>query len=342
MSRELSFSEANSESIDEDPLKAANLDLGGESVQKNQVLKYLEKIGRIAVFEAADEVSAGKDIEAGLLAVSILGDNAQYNIGLPNNEVAELCDMQDRGLLSRNQLIEANLRLVFALARRYKNSNANQYNVSLWDLIQEGNLALVEASEKFDYAKGLKFSTYATKCINGAMKKYLKGDRPVSMSPSTADKLNLIHNAADELYLATSRHATTEEIAAELKWKPSTVRHIMFGGSIPLYLDRELDSDTTLTYSDVISDNPDPVWAELEETMMSEEVQATLEELSFEDRQFIADKYGLDDEDSKGMTNKELAKKYGMSQRMAEQRSANLRKVLQESVHADLLVDLLH
>src|SRR3981081_3382058 len=182
-------------------------DLDAQSPRTDLVRVYLNGIGKTALLTAADEVELAKRIEAGLYAEHLLATRKR----LGENRKRDLASVARDGQAARSHLLEANLRLVVSLAKRYTGRG-----MPLLDLIQEGNLGLIRAVEKFDYAKGFKFSTYATWWIRQAITRGMADQaRTIRLPLHRVEQVNKIARVKREMHQNLGREATDEELAAE-------------------------------------------------------------------------------------------------------------------------------
>jgi RNA polymerase nonessential primary-like sigma factor len=271
-------------------------DLDAQSPAADLVRVYLNGIGKTALLTAADEVELAKRIEAGLYAQHLLETRKR----LSESRKRELAVVVRDGQAARRHLLEANLRLVVSLAKRYTGRG-----MPLLDLIQEGNLGLIRAMEKFDYTKGFKFSTYATWWIRQAITRGMADQsRTIRLPVHLVEQVNKLARIKRELHQTLGREATDEELAEE--------------SGIPVSLDMPVGSDEEAPLGDFIEDAEamsaeNAVIAELLHTDIRH-VLATLDE---REQQVIRLRFGLDD--GQPRTLDQIGKLFGLSRERVRQ-----------------------
>src|SRR5580698_4658005 len=207
------------EEVEPEPPRRGDPDPGRRATTSDLVRIYLREIGRVPLLTAEDEVELAKSIEAGLFAEDILSGGFVLSRGAGRAELALLID---EGIRAKQRLIEANLRLVVSIAKRYIGRG-----LVFLDLIQEGNLGLIRAVEKFDYTKGYKFSTYATWWIRQAITRAIADQaRTIRIPVHMVETINKMARIQRQLHQELGREASAGEIAAELGIEPDRVAEI--------------------------------------------------------------------------------------------------------------------
>jgi RNA polymerase primary sigma factor len=230
--------------------------IGGAERQETQaedgVRAYLKDIGKRALLNATDEVELSKDIEAGWYAEYKLDQMSENEAEVPIELQRDLGMMAARGAEAYNDMLEANLRLVVSIAKRYVGKG-----LPMEDLIQEGNLGLMRAVEKFDYTKGFKFSTYATWWVRQAIKRAIADQsRTVRIPAHVHEAIGKMAFIQYDMMYKLGRDPSNEELAAEMGVSVEKIRHLQSIGKDPVSLDMPLsDRSDSSELSDVI---PDP------------------------------------------------------------------------------------
>ena len=255
------------------------------------VKAYLREIGRVPLLTAVEEVDLAKRIEAGLFATEKLRQNAQEGLKLTPTAKRDLGWVEGDGDKAKRHLLEANLRLVVSLAKRYQGRG-----LDLLDLVQEGNLGLVRAVEKFDYAKGYKFSTYATWWIRQALQRALADQgRTIRVPVHMAELITKVTRVRRELTQTLGRDPSAEEIGAPLEMTAAKVEEIIAFGRDTLSLQSPVGDDEA-TLGDFITDSEsvDPVQA-VETQMLQSQLSAVLGSLPERSAIVVRMRFGLDD-----------------------------------------------
>lgn len=241
---------------------------------EDSVGTYLRQIGKVALLDAADEVELAKDIEAGLYAGHLLEETAENGEELPIARRRELALMERVGKRANDHMIEANLRLAVSLAKRYTGRG-----MAFQDLIQEGNLGLMHAVEKFDYTKGYKFSTYATWWVRQAITRAMADQaRTIRIPVHTVEQINKMERIKREMFQDLGREASREEITEEMGVDLETVVELEEYGKSVASLDMpvgENEGDTLINFLEVEDSGVD---GEVEFMAMQDELDKFLEE----------------------------------------------------------------
>ena len=245
---------------------------------------YLQEIGRVPLLTASDEVRLSQAIERGQLA----GQRLRHTDD-PTEREALLADVR-AGQVARAELTAANLRLVVSVARRYANRG-----LPLIDLIQEGNIGLLRAVEKFDWRRGFKFSTYATWWIRQAVSRAIADDaRTIRIPVHLHDVVGRMVRAAGQLHQELGREPTAEEVGAALELSVQRVRELAQVLPQPASLDSFVGEDQETRLSDVVADENAPNLEGLaERRLLAEQIRETLLTLSPRERQVIERRFGL-------------------------------------------------
>jgi len=263
-------------------------------VGADPVRQYLTEIGQVDLLDAAGEVALAKRIEAGVLAEDRLADlNASGEINsLERSDRIALDRTQRDGQRAKDELTQANLRLVVSIAKRYSNRN-----MALLDLIQEGNLGLMRAVEKFDYTRGFKFSTYATWWIRQAITRAIADQgRTIRIPVHMVESINKVQRVQRQLTQDYEREPTVEEIAKKCDLSPQRVREIMRISQDPLSLDSPVSEENNSELADTVADAQAVMPADAATAhSLQEQIVAALDELTERDKEVIRLRFGLDD-----------------------------------------------
>jgi len=303
-------------------------DLDAQSPAADLVRVYLNGIGRTALLTAADEVELAKRIEAGLFAAHLLTSGAR----LSPARKRDLAALVREGHSARQHLLEANLRLVVSLAKRYTGRG-----MPLLDLIQEGNLGLIRAMEKFDYAKGFKFSTYATWWIRQAITRGMADQsRTIRLPVHLVEQVNKLARIKRELHQRLGREATDEELALESGIAQDKIADLLDHSRDPVSLDMPVGSDEEAPLGDFIED-ADATDAEsaVIAGLMHTDVRSVLSTLDEREQQVIRLRYGLDD--GQPRTLDQIGKIFGLSRERVRQIEREVMGKLRQGDRADRL-----
>jgi RNA polymerase primary sigma factor len=280
------------------------------------VRMYLREIGRVPLLVAAEEVSLAKRIEAGVEASVQLAelDAAGELDSLDPAEARRLQLLADDGDDAKSGLIQANLRLVVSIAKRYVGRG-----MQLLDLIQEGNMGLMRAVEKFDYTKGFKFSTYATWWIRQAITRSIADQaRTIRIPVHMVESINRVHRVQRQMVQQLEREPTIDELAAEVDMTSERVREIQRISLDPLSLDSPVGEEDDSYLADFIKDDgavePDDAATR---QMLQNEVRNVLGELNDREKDVVIMRFGLDDEQPR--TLEEVGKHFGVTRERIRQ-----------------------
>ncbi|MEV6864274.1 RNA polymerase sigma factor [Streptosporangium subroseum] len=281
------------------------------SASTDPVKDYLKQIGRVPLLNAEQEVELAKRIEAGLFAAEQLGADGERLLA---DVRAELEWIAEDGLRAKNHLLEANLRLVVSLARRYTGRG-----MPFLDLIQEGNLGLIRAVEKFDYAKGFKFSTYATWWIKQAVTRAMADQaRTIRIPVHMVEMINKLARIQRQMVADLGREPTHDELATEMEMTPEKVVEVQKYGREPISLHSPLGTEGDNEFGDLIEDSeaitPEDAVAF---ALLQEQLHMVLEALSEREAGVVAMRFGL--RDGRPKTLDEIGKVYGVTRERIRQ-----------------------
>jgi RNA polymerase primary sigma factor len=311
--------------------KDAELTISADSVRA-----YLKEIGKIALLNAEQEVQLAQRIEAGLFAAERLRKAQQGAEKLSAQLRRDLCWIVRDGERAKNHLLEANLRLVVSLAKRHTGRG-----MAFLDLIQEGNLGLIRAVEKFDYTKGYKFSTYATwwirQAITRAMADQIRTIRiPVHMM-EVIDKLGRIHR---ELLQDLGREPTPEELAQEMDLTPEKVLEIQQYAREPISLDQTIGDEGDSPLGDFIGDSGAVVAVDaVSFTLLQNQLHSVLATLSEREAGIVRLRFGLTD--GQPRTLDEISRIYGVTRERIRQIESKTMAKLRHPCRSEPLRDYL-
>ena len=289
--------------------EAAPPDEGRRPVTSDLVRIYLREIGRVPLLTAEDEVELAKAIEAGLFA----DEKLSGGLPCPDAGRAELALLAADGLRAKQRLIEANLRLVVSIAKRYIGRG-----LSFLDLIQEGNLGLIRAVEKFDYTKGYKFSTYATWWIRQAITRAIADQaRTIRIPVHMVETINKMARVQRQLHQDLGREATPGEIGAEMGLSASRVAEIQRIAQEPVSLQAPIgEEDSDL--GDFIEDTDAVVPMEAAAfIMLQDQLEQILDSLSGREQKIIQLRFGLTDGHPR--TLEEVGREFGVTRERIRQ-----------------------
>ncbi len=267
------------------PRHTRTLDTGASF---DPVRMYLKEIGKVPLLTAAQEVSIAKRFEAGLDAETQLAEGTDLT---PEQKAGLRAVVRD-GELAKSQLIEANLRLVVSIAKRYVGRG-----MALLDLVQEGNLGLIRAVEKFDYTKGFKFSTYATWWIRQAITRAIADQaRTIRIPVHMVETMNKVTRVQRQLLQELGREPTVEEIAAKVDLTPDRVREIQRLGQDTVSLEAPVGEEEDSSLGDFVEDpNATAPATAATRALLIEAIEEALEELNERERAVVRMRFGLDD-----------------------------------------------
>ncbi len=316
---------------DDEDLPAAQVAVAGAT--SDPVKDYLKQIGKVPLLNAEQEVELAKRIEAGLFAEEKL---AEGRGSLRPEARFDLEWIADDGRRAKNHLLEANLRLVVSLAKRYTGRG-----MLFLDLIQEGNLGLIRAVEKFDYTKGYKFSTYATWWIRQAITRAMADQaRTIRIPVHMVEVINKLARVQRQMLQDLGREPTPEELAAELDMTPEKVIEVQKYGREPISLHTPLGEDGDSEFGDLIEDSEAIQPGEaVSFTLLQEQLHSVLDTLSEREAGVVSMRFGLTDGQPKTLD--EIGKVYGVTRERIRQIESKTMSKLRHPSRSQVLRDYL-
>ena len=314
---------------------AEEIDRGSRQGQTNDnpsadlVRVYLNGIGKTALLTAEDEVQLAQTIEVGLYAEHLLENSEEP---LTRAMKRDLKVLARQGKHARSHLLEANLRLVVSLAKRYTGRG-----MPLLDLIQEGNLGLIRAMEKFDYTKGFKFSTYATWWIRQAITRGMADQsRTIRLPVHLVEQVNKLSRIKRELYQNLGREATNEELAEESGIDESKIELLLRQSRDPVSLDMPVGADEEAPLGDFIEDSEaTDAEAAVVASLRHSDIRSVLASLEVREQEVISLRYGLDD--GVPRTLDQIGRKFGLSRERVRQIEREVMSKLRDGERAEKL-----
>ncbi len=296
------------------------------------VKDYLKQIGKVPLLNAEMEVELAKRIEAGLFSEEKLAKGGK----IAAKTLEELEWISEDGRRAKNHLLEANLRLVVSLAKRYTGRG-----MLFLDLIQEGNLGLIRAVEKFDYTKGYKFSTYATWWIRQAITRAMADQaRTIRIPVHMVEVINKLARVQRQMLQDLGREPTPEELAKELDMTPEKVVEVQKYGREPISLHTPLGEDGDSEFGDLIEDSEAIVPADaVSFTLLQEQLHAVLDTLSEREAGVVSMRFGLTDGQPKTLD--EIGKVYGVTRERIRQIESKTMSKLRHPSRSQVLRDYL-
>ncbi len=315
---------------DEDDAPAQQVVTAGATA--DPVKDYLKQIGKVALLNAEQEVELAKRIEAGLFSEEQLNSGEKVDSKLKR----ELWWISQDGKNAKNHLLEANLRLVVSLAKRYTGRG-----MLFLDLIQEGNLGLIRAVEKFDYTKGYKFSTYATWWIRQAITRAMADQaRTIRIPVHMVEVINKLARVQRQMLQDLGREPTPEELAHELDMTPEKVVEVQKYGREPISLHTPLGEDGDSEFGDLIEDSEAVVPADaVSFTLLQEQLHSVLDTLSEREAGVVSMRFGLTDGQPKTLD--EIGKVYGVTRERIRQIESKTMSKLRHPSRSQVLRDYL-
>ncbi len=311
--------------------KDAELTASADSVRA-----YLKQIGKVALLNAEEEVELAKRIEAGLYCTQLMTEFTEKGEKLPaaqRRDYQWICRDGDR---AKNHLLEANLRLVVSLAKRYTGRG-----MAFLDLIQEGNLGLIRAVEKFDYTKGYKFSTYATWWIRQAITRAMADQaRTIRIPVHMVEVINKLGRIQRELLQDLGREPTPEELAKEMDITPEKVLEIQQYAREPISLDQTIGDEGDSQLGDFIEDSEAVVAVDaVSFTLLQDQLQSVLDTLSEREAGVVRLRFGLTD--GQPRTLDEIGQVYGVTRERIRQIESKTMSKLRHPSRSQVLRDYL-
>jgi RNA polymerase primary sigma factor len=316
---------------DDDDLPAAQVAVAGATA--DPVKDYLKQIGKVPLLNAEQEVELAKRIEAGLFAEEKLAEGGR---ALSTEARIDLEWIAEDGTRAKNHLLEANLRLVVSLAKRYTGRG-----MLFLDLIQEGNLGLIRAVEKFDYTKGYKFSTYATWWIRQAITRAMADQaRTIRIPVHMVEVINKLARVQRQMLQDLGREPTPDELAVELDMTPEKVVEVQKYGREPISLHTPLGEDGDSEFGDLIEDSEAIQPGEaVSFTLLQEQLHSVLDTLSEREAGVVSMRFGLTDGQPKTLD--EIGKVYGVTRERIRQIESKTMSKLRHPSRSQVLRDYL-
>ncbi|OEU88044.1 RNA polymerase subunit sigma-70 [Streptomyces abyssalis] len=311
------------------PARREKQETPGGGTSADLFRQYLREIGRIPLLSAAEEVELARRVEAGLFAEVKLTDPATHPDGRLAHELDQLVVM---GRIAKRRLIEANLRLVVSVAKRYVGRG-----LTMLDLVQEGNLGLIRAVEKFDYARGYKFSTYATWWIRQAMSRALADQaRTIRVPVHVVELINRVVRVQRRLLQEKGCEPTPDEVAAHLDLTGERVTEVLRLAQEPVSLHAPVGEEDDVNLGDLIEDGdaPSPVESAAF-LLLREHLEAVLSTLGERERKVVQLRYGLDD--GRPRTLEEIGALFGVTRERIRQIESKTLSKLRDHAFADQL-----
>ena len=330
---------------EEDEVDMENIDLSvpeGVSIE-DPVRMYLKEIGKVPLLSAEEEIDLAQKMEEGAVAkekIAILKkrkeEAAEEEQAELDEEIKALTKTQDAGDEAKKRLAEANLRLVVSIAKRYVGRG-----MLFLDLIQEGNLGLIKAVEKFDYRKGYKFSTYATWWIRQAITRAIADQaRTIRIPVHMVETINKLIRVSRQLLQELGREPTPEEIAEEMNMPVERVREILKISQEPVSLETPIGEEEDSHLGDFIQDDNVPVPADAAAfTLLKEQLEEVLGTLTEREQKVLTLRFGL--EDGRARTLEEVGKEFNVTRERIRQIEAKALRKLRHPSRSRKLKDYL-
>lgn len=317
-------------------VRKRNADASVTMLTGDPVRMYLKEIGKVPLLTAAEEIDLAMKIEAGVAAMEELEKAEDEGIELERREKRRLGRIEQVGIDAKQQLIEANLRLVVSIAKRYVGRG-----MLFLDLIQEGNLGLIRAVEKFDYTKGFKFSTYATWWIRQAITRAIADQaRTIRIPVHMVETINKVKKVSSQLLHRNGHEPTADEIAAELEMPVDKVREIMRVAQEPVSLETPIGEEEDSHLGDFIPDEDAPMPAEAaSHTLLKEQLSGVLKSLTPREEKVLRLRFGL--EDGRPRTLEEVGKEFNVTRERIRQIEAKALRKLRHPSRSKKLRDFL-
>ncbi|HET8970797.1 MAG TPA: RNA polymerase sigma factor [Candidatus Nanopelagicales bacterium] len=340
LTKDLADAEAESKEGKDGSFTLSDVDETDEPVQQvtvagataDPVKDYLKQIGKVPLLNAEQEVELAKRIEAGLFAEEKLASGVK----MTKLVRGDFDWIAEDGRRAKNHLLEANLRLVVSLAKRYTGRG-----MLFLDLIQEGNLGLIRAVEKFDYTKGYKFSTYATWWIRQAITRAMADQaRTIRIPVHMVEVINKLARVQRQMLQDLGREPTPEELAKELDMTPEKVVEVQKYGREPISLHTPLGEEGDSEFGDLIEDSEAIVPADaVSFTLLQEQLESVLDTLSEREAGVVKMRFGLTDGQPKTLD--EIGKVYGVTRERIRQIESKTMSKLRHPSRSQVLRDYL-
>jgi RNA polymerase primary sigma factor len=306
--------ELDAEEFAREARSARDEELALKAPTNDPVRMYLKEIGKVPLLTAEQEVILAKAIEEGEAATVELDNTVAGAKKLPTIRMRELQRVERQGQLAKKKLIEANLRLVVSIAKRYVGRG-----MLFLDLIQEGNLGLIRAVEKFDYTKGYKFSTYATWWIRQAITRAIADQaRTIRIPVHMVETINKLIRIQRQLLQDLGREPTPEEIGREMEFSPEKVREILKVSQEPVSLETPIGEEADSHLGDFIEDSDAVVPVDAASfILLQEQLDSVLHTLSEREKKVVQLRFGLTDGHPR--TLEEVGREFGVTRERIRQ-----------------------
>jgi RNA polymerase primary sigma factor len=317
-------------------LAEVRIDMEGRAgASSDPVRMYLKEIGKVPLLTADEEVILARCVEEGLRATARTVERDELAFIASPDELAEDQRLRAEGVEAKRILVEANLRLVVSIAKRYRNRG-----MAFLDLIQEGNLGLMRAVDKFDYTKGFKFSTYATWWIRQAITRAIADQaRTIRIPVHMVETINKVIRVQRQLLQDHGREPTVEELADRTEMTPARVREILRVSQETVSLEQPMGDDD-FSLSDLIEDEGAIAPSEAAaRAMLNEAVNQALAELSDREQKVVRLRFGLDDGQMR--TLEEVGKEFGVTRERIRQIESKTLAKLRHPMRSSRLRDYL-
>lgn len=313
-----------------------NADANVTMLTGDPVRMYLKEIGKVPLLTAAEEIDLAMKIEAGVAATEELERAEEEGVELERREKRRLTRVEQVGFDAKQQLIEANLRLVVSIAKRYVGRG-----MLFLDLIQEGNLGLIRAVEKFDYTKGFKFSTYATWWIRQAITRAIADQaRTIRIPVHMVETINRLIRTSRQLLQELGREPTPEEIAEKMEMPVERVREIMKISQDPVSLETPIGEEEDSHLGDFIQDDHVQVPVDAATyTLLHEQLMEVLDTLTEREQKVLRLRFGLDD--GRPRTLEEVGRQFNVTRERIRQIEAKALRKLRHPSRSKKLKDYL-
>ena len=323
---------------DEDDIDIEKIDLSVPDgvVLEDPVRMYLKEIGKVPLLSADEEITFAKKMELGAAMKKQMEENIEAFRALSPQEQKEYKKAIDQGEMAKKRLAEANLRLVVSIAKRYVGRG-----MLFLDLIQEGNLGLIKAVEKFDYRKGYKFSTYATWWIRQAITRAIADQaRTIRIPVHMVETINKLVRVSRQLLQELGREPSPEEIAAAMDIPVERVREIQKISQEPVSLETPIGEEEDSHLGDFIQDDNVPVPAEAAaSTLLKEQLVEVLGTLTEREQKVLRLRFGMDD--GRARTLEEVGKEFNVTRERIRQIEAKALRKLRHPSRSRKLKDYL-
>ena len=325
-----------------DSVRIAASAMARASMSADPVKMYLKEIGKVPLLQAEEEVALAKRIEAGAIAAARSGELLNSNAWstTPQAEQRQLRRIVADGERARQELTSANLRLVVSIAKRYTRGRSNR-SVPILDLIQEGNLGLMRAVQKFDYSKGFKFSTYATWWIRQAITRAIADQsRTIRVPIHMNETINKVIRAQRSLGQSLERDPTIVELAAEMDLEPTKVAEILrIASQDPLSLDSPVGDEDDTSMADFIADKGAAPLELAARKLLEQTVRDVLDDLSDRESEVVRLRFGL--VDGCPRTLEEVGREFGVTRERIRQIESKTLAKLRHPLRSERLRDYL-